>query len=161
MITPGVSARDLSPMMSPREDEKDDHGGVGDGDVAEGIEHGAIPIGKSMNKTIGRIPIIGTSLTGPRGRGLPSGPQPKTFRQRFRDDREFRSSFCRFADRCCLLTTFIVYTGMMHWTLSFLRVGQSPAIAPSHLLTRARHSLLHRHLHGEQRVGPLWFTGHE
>lgn len=34
---------------------------------------------------------------------------PKTFRERFRDDSDFRTSFCRFADRCCLFATFTIY----------------------------------------------------
>lgn len=34
---------------------------------------------------------------------------PKTFGERFRDDCHFRTSFCRFADRCCLFATFTIY----------------------------------------------------
>jgi hypothetical protein len=33
----------------------------------------------------------------------------KSFKRRFHEDMEFRRTFCVFADRCCLVATFIVY----------------------------------------------------
>jgi hypothetical protein len=35
--------------------------------------------------------------------------KPKSFKRRFHDDQEFRRTFCLFADRCCLVATFVVY----------------------------------------------------
>lgn len=35
--------------------------------------------------------------------------RPKSFKRRFHDDVEFRKTFCLFADRCCLIATFVVY----------------------------------------------------
>lgn len=39
----------------------------------------------------------------------PSVGRPKSFKRRFHEDMEFRRTFCVFADRCCLVATFIVY----------------------------------------------------
>ena len=44
-----------------------------------------------------------------RLRSHPSVGRPKSFKRRFHDDLEFRRTFCVFADRCCLLATFVVY----------------------------------------------------